>query len=61
MNLNDLGALLFGTASTLLYIGWGWFMSGTQERHMTFALWFYACANVALLWPQIDRIFRVSA
>lgn len=51
----DLGALAFGTASTLLYIGWGYFMSGTQERYMTWTLWCYASANIGLLWPQLKR------
>jgi len=57
MSSYDMGALGFGLASTLLYVGWAFFSYHTPERHMTFALGFYACANLALLWPVLYRLF----
>ena len=50
--------LSFGLASTLLYLAWGgsaWF---SPEQNRAFMLWFYACANVAILWPVIGRALR---
>ena len=54
MNRN-LIELYFGVASTLLYLAWGFTAAYSPEPHRAAMLWFYACANVAILWPVIRR------
>ena len=49
-------SLGFGLTSTLLYLFWAWFQSGTQEKHMSGALLFYAGANLFLLWPLLRKL-----
>lgn len=54
--MSDHATLAFGFASSLLYLGWAYAQSGTPEKHMTWALLFYATANIALLWPSLKRV-----
>ena len=54
--MNDKVALIFGVSMTLGYLAWAVAYSQTIEKHMGVALFFYACANVALMWPLIRRV-----
>lgn len=49
--------LVFGLASTVLYVVWGATALFSPEQNRAAMLWFYACANVAILWPVIRRAF----
>lgn len=57
MNWNLL-ELWCGAASTMLYLGWGAGAAFSPEPYRAAMLWFYACANVAILWPVIGRALR---
>ena len=46
-------ALLLGSISSLLYVGWAISYLWTDEKHMTGALLCYGTANVFLMWPLI--------
>lgn len=48
---------MFGALSTVLYVVWGVAALNSPEPNRAFMLWFYACANVAILWPVIRRVF----
>lgn len=51
----ETGELLFGLTSTCLYIGWAYFAVQTDTPSRGVMLVFYACANLAILWPSIRR------
>ena len=54
--MSDRFEFLFGVISTMLYGLWGAAAISGPEPHRAWMLWFYACANVAILWPVLRRL-----